>query len=212
MLRPLIGSVFAVVLFVISLSGSADDTPEHFISQVSDRLQIGLTEAKKSDRLEDVPYIDALINREVIPYVQLDELCKRIFREHWKVILQENRKEQAINAVISSLKRTYYLAVTAYDGQKIEITDSKHLKHYSIVRIKINTDGDNHHTIDFAVRKFDSEWKMFDFSIDGVGVSKTLNSAIGQQIEDDGLEQTINTLNQSVSHSTTSTSTQHSGT
>lgn len=178
-----------------SASSAEVDSPEHFISTMSVRLQATLTEAKKNKRLNDIKYIDQLIDQEIIPHVQLETLCKRIFKEHWKEIVEKGKQQEAINAVVSSLKRTYRLAVSAYNGQKIEIINSNKQKAYSIIRIKINTNGKNDHTIDFAVRKFDNEYKVFDFSIDGIVVSKTLSSAISHQIEAVGLQATIDELN-----------------
>jgi len=178
-----------------SASSAEVDSPEHFISTMSVRLQATLTEAKKNKRLNDIKYIDQLIDQEIIPHVQLETLCKRIFKEHWKEIVEKGKQQEAINAVVSSLKRTYRLAVSAYNGQKIEIINSNKQKAYSIIRIKINTNGKNDHTIDFAVRKFDNEYKVFDFSIDGIVVSKTLSSAISHQIKAVGLQATIDELN-----------------
>jgi len=178
-----------------SATSAEVDSPEHFISTMSVRLQATLTEAKKNKRLNDIKYIDQLIDQEIIPHVQLETLCKRIFKEHWKEIVEKGKQQEAINAVVSSLKRTYRLAVSAYNGQKIEIINSNKQKAYSIIRIKINTNGKNDHTIDFAVRKFDNEYKVFDFSIDGIVVSKTLSSAISHQIEAVGLQATIDELN-----------------
>jgi len=171
------------------------DTPEHFISTMSERLQLTLAEAKKNKRLNDIEYIDQLIDQEIIPHVHLEALCKRIYKKHWNEIIETGKRQEAIDAVVSSLKRTYRLAVSAYNGQKIEIINSKNQKAYSIIRVKINTNGKNDHTIDFAVRKFDSEYKIFDFSIDGIVVSKTLNTAISHQIDSMGLQATIDELN-----------------
>ena len=106
-------------------------------------------------------------------------------------IIEKNKKQEAIDAVVLSLKRTYRLAVSAYSGQNIEIVESKQQTSYDIVRIKISRDGQSDHVIDFAVRQFDKSWKIFDFSVDGIGVSKTLYSAISQQIKSEGLEKTI---------------------
>ena len=203
MLRNIILLGSAIMLACLSLSGMAENsTSEQFIGSLSERLQLTLTEAKNNNKLDNVEYIDQLIDQEIIPHLNLEALCKRIFREHWKDIIQKDQKQQAIDAVVVSLKRTYRLAVSSYSGQKIEVVDSKKQKSYDIVRIKINTNGKNDHTIDFAVRQFDSVWKVFDFSVDGIGVSKTLYSSISQQIQSDGLEQTIRTLAQTTNEST----------
>lgn len=197
MLRQFVLSTSVIALMLISLTSSANSTTsEQFIAALSERLQITLTEAKKSKRLDNVEYIDQLIDQEIIPQLNLEALCKRIFREHWQEILDKNKKQEAIDAVVVSLKRTYRLAVSSYNGQTIEVIESKHQSSYDIVRIKITTSGKNDHTIDFAVRQFDNDWKIFDFSVDGIGVSKTLYGSISQQIKSDGLEKTLSALAQ----------------
>ena len=197
MLRQLVLAASVIALMLISFTSRADSTTsEQFIAALSERLQITLTEAKKTKRLDNIEYIDQLIDQEVIPQLNLEALCKRIFREHWQEILDKNKQQEAIDAVVLSLKRTYRLAVSSYNGQKIEVVESKHQKSYDIVRIKITTSGKNDHTIDFAVRQFDNVWKVFDFSVDGIGVSKTLYGSISQQIKSEGLENTLGSLAQ----------------
>ena len=197
MLRQFVLSACVITLMLTSLASSAESTTsEKFITTLSERLQITLTEAKKSKRLDNVEYIDQLIDQEVIPHINLNALCKRIFREHWQGILEKNKEQESIDAVVGSLKRTYRLAVSSYNGQQIEVVESKHQKSYDIVRIKITTSGKNDHTIDFAVRQFDNAWKIFDFSVDGIGVSKTLYGSIDQQIKSEGLENTLKSLAQ----------------
>ena len=197
MLRQLVLAASVIALMLISFTSRADSTTsEQFIAALSERLQITLTEAKRTKRLDNVEYIDKLIDQEVIPQLNLEALCKRIFREHWQEILDKNKQQEAIDAVVLSLKRTYRLAVSSYNGQKIEVVESKHQKSYDIVRIKITTSGKNDHTIDFAVRQFDNVWKVFDFSVDGIGVSKTLYGSISQQIKSEGLENTLGSLAQ----------------
>lgn len=198
MLRQLVLTISVVALMVISVASRAESTTsEQFIKALTERLEITLTEAKKSNRLDDVVYIDQLIDKEVIPQLNLEVLCKRIYREHWQEVLDKNQKQAAIDAVVLSLKRTYRLAVSSYNGQVIEVVESKSLKSYDIVRIKIATSGEGDHMIDFALRQFDDAWKIFDFSVDGIGISKTLYGSISQQIKSDGLEQTIEALTQS---------------
>lgn len=184
----------AVMVLVSFGSVASATTSEQFIATLSERLQITLTEAKKSRQLSNVEYIDQLIDEEIIPQVNLEVLCKRIFREHWQEVLGNNKQQEAIDAVVLSLKRTYRLAVSSYNGQTIEVVESKRLKSYDIVRIKITTSGKNDHTIDFAVRQFDEGWKIFDFSVDGIGVSKTLYGSIDQQIKTEGLDKTLSAL------------------
>lgn len=198
MLRQFLLLSGVVALMFVSLASVANTkTSQQFIGDLSERLQVTLTEAKKSKRLNNVEYIDQLIDQEIIPQVNLEALCKRIFREHWQEVLDNNKKQEAIDAVVVSLKRTYRLAVSAYNGEIIEVVESKQLKSYDIVRIKITTSGKNDHTIDFAVKQFDNVWKIFDFSVDGIGVSKTLYGSISQQIKSEGLDKTLNSLAQS---------------
>ena len=124
-------------------------------------------------------------------------MSRRIFRPRWDEIVAKNKTDQAYDAVLSSLRRTYRLALSAYSGQPIDIVNSKNKPKYSVVRIVIHS-GDSNYVIDFALRPTEDGWRVFDLSVDGVVVTKTLNGAIKRTLESGDIDAVIAAINPKV--------------
>ncbi len=173
-----------VLLFALSLcrAEAAAVDAKTFITEITGQLQLALRDARGNGKLQDQRHLDQLIDRYVIPHIDAEALCSRIFRRRWQDIIAENKRDQAYTAVFSSLKRTYRLALSAYTGQAIEIKQGKVDPRYSVVRILIHTDN-GVRAIDFATHEKGQEWRVFDISIDGVVVTQTLNGSIQRTLE-----------------------------
>ncbi|TNE89385.1 MAG: hypothetical protein EP324_06690, partial [Gammaproteobacteria bacterium] len=74
------------------------------------------------------------------------------------------------------------------------VGDSRDKPKYSVVRITVQAEQ-NAHRLDFAVRPVDGKWKVFDLSVDGVVLSKTLNGAIHRELAGDDLDAIISAIN-----------------
>lgn len=184
--------IVSLMLFGPIQAFAADDASA-FISRLTAELEIALQEGREKGLLEDEKYIDTLIDQYIIPHIDIELMSKRIFSQRWNEIVAQNKNLQAYNAILGSLRRTYRFALAAYNGQPIDIhNNTKHTK-YSVVRILIRTD-DNGHTIDLALRQLGDSWRIFDFSVDGVVVSKILNSAIKRSLEADDIDTVISTI------------------
>ena len=186
-----------IVLFLVFSAGpaSAEDTgAKAHISQLAVQLQQALQAGLERNLLDNDQHLDQIIDDNILPYVDQVLLSKRIFHPRWDEIVAAGKQSQAQSAVISSLRRTYRIALSSYSGQPFTVGDSRDKPKYSVVRITVQA-GQNVHRLDFAVRPVDGDWKVFDLSVDGVVLSKTLNSAIHRELADDNLDAIISAIN-----------------
>ncbi|WP_432473056.1 ABC transporter substrate-binding protein [Amphritea sp. HPY] len=182
------------LIFYFPLQSFAAEDARAYISGITTELEAALQEGRQKNLLEDEKYIDAIIDQHIIPNVDKEFMSRRIFRPRWKEIVAQNKTEQAYKAVFDSLRRTYRFALSAYNGRPIDIRNSTVKAKYSVIRIYIHTD-DKGHTIDLAVRPNENSWRVFDLSIDGVVVTKTLNSAIKRTLESEDIDSVIAAIN-----------------
>ncbi len=165
-----------------------------FIAGIAENLQSRLQTAREGDRLSDESYLDALIGEEIVPYLDIRHMAKKVSGSRWDQVQEKQLAEAMEEAVVAALKRTYRVALSAYSGEKILITHSKDYANYSLVRVQVKTD-ERSHLLDFALRSNGSgEWRVFDVSVDGVVFSKTLQSSLSRQFENDELEAVIERL------------------
>ena len=194
----LIGIRHLIVAFLlVFITGSAiaqDRGAQAYISQLAVQLQQALQRGLEQDLLDNDKHLDQIIDENILPYVDPALLSKRIFHPRWEDIIAAGKQSQAQSAVISSLRRTYRIALRSYSGQPFSVGNSRDTPSYSVVRITVQT-GQNAHLLDFAVRPTEGDWKVFDLSVDGVVLSKTLNSAIHQELSGDSIDAIISAIN-----------------
>lgn len=194
----LIGMRRLIVAFLLVFSAGpavAEDTgAKAYISQLAVQLQQALQAGLEQDLLDNAQHLDQIIDDNILPYVDQVLLSKRIFRPRWDDIVAAGKQSHAQTAVISSLRRTYRIALSSYSGQPFTIGDSRDKPKYSVVRITVQA-GQNAHRLDFAVRPVEGDWKVFDLSVDGVVLSKTLNGAIHRELAGDNIDAIINAIN-----------------
>ncbi|WP_372835852.1 phospholipid-binding protein MlaC [Pontibacterium sp.] len=189
-----------IVFFVVTLGigHAAAETPNNsakaFISQIATQLQQALQSGRDLNRLGDNEYLDQIIDQYILPHIDQEYLSRRIFHPRWKDIIAADKTAEAQMAVIKSLRRTYRIALNTYNGQMIEVGKSRDKPSYSVVRLKVHT-TQNAHTLDFAIRETDGQWQVFDLSVDGVVLSKTLNGAIHRTLESGDVDAVIAAIN-----------------
>lgn len=198
-LKPLVVfSLFMVTLsFGVQLQAADagnNESARNYMVRISGDLERALRDGRSNGQLEDDAYIDQIIDRYVIPHIDQDALSARIFKPRWQDIVAQNKAAEARDAVLSSLRRTYRFALTSYDGETIEVSKTRKKATYSIVRVVIKT-GEGPIHIDFALREGDQGWRVFDLSVDGVVVSKTLNNALQPVLKSQDVDALISAVN-----------------
>jgi ABC-type transporter MlaC component len=194
MYQPLARVSVLLLILLFSLGAhAAPDEPKDFIVALTRDLETALMEARQQGLLEDQQHLDGLIDEHILPHVDRETLSKQVYRPRWDEIVAQGKAEQAANAVIASLKRTYRLALAAYNGQQIEVSDSIDKGRYQLVRTRVHT-RENGHTIDLALRQVEGEWRIFDLSVDGVVVTKTLSGSIQRLLEEDDIDTIIRAI------------------
>lgn len=187
-------SLAAFVLVIFSFNSSAGEVDaKTYITNLTTELQQALQTGLEQGLLGDDAYLDTVIDEHILPHVDQEYLSRRVFHPRWEDIAAANKTDEAQEAVISSLRRTYRVALNAYNGQKIDIGNSRDKPKFSVVRVKVHTTN-NAHLMDFALRQQEGEWRVFDLSVDGVVFSKTLNGSIRRNLESDDVDNVINSI------------------
>ncbi|MCO4757353.1 MAG: ABC transporter substrate-binding protein [Oceanospirillaceae bacterium] len=191
-------SLVVFIIVTLGIGHAVADNPNNnanaFISQIATQLQQALQSGRDQNRLGDNGYLDQIIDQHILPHIDQEYLSRRIFHPRWNDIIAADKTAEAQMAVIQSLRRTYRIALNTYNGQMIEVGKSRDKPNYSVVRLKVHT-TQNAHTLDFAVRKTDGQWQVFDLSVDGVVLSKTLNGAIHRALESGDVDAVIAAIN-----------------
>ena len=186
----------AVLLFAclcLTAHAQAKPTAGEFISSVANTLEQSLKKAEQESLLQNEAHLDQIIDENIIPYLDLAQLAKKISGEYWSQMQEQTLTQAMQDAIVAALKRTYRVALAAYTGEKITVSHSKNYSNYSLVRVQVKTSNKSH-ALDFALRQQGGEWRVFDVSVDGIVFSKTLQSSLQEQFAAQPLAKVISNL------------------
>jgi len=166
---------------------------QNFVIEIISSLESKLLEALKDGQLSDDLYLDELINKQIFPYIDMSAITKKITGSYWVEVIKNNDELLMQQAIKASLLRTYRIALGSYNGETIEVGESKDKPKFSLVRVTIIT-ATNKHRLDFAVRPSNNSWLIFDVSIDGIVFTKTLRSSLKPMFEKNTVKEVIQSL------------------
>lgn len=183
----------AVLMICVALPVKAAAEAEQFIQNIAGSLEQALKKAESEEALEDEKRLDAIIDKEIIPHLDLDHIARKVSGAQWQKITEQTLQGAMQEAVVGALKRTYRVALASYSGERIVVSNSKEYPNYSLVRVQVKT-GSKTHALDFALRKEGGNWKVFDVSVDGIVFTKTLHNSLQEQFKNKALATVISDL------------------
>jgi len=98
-----------------------------------------------------------------------EEMARRCLAIHWAERTPEERKE-FVSLFADLLERSYMGKIEGYKDEKIVFEKQKIEGDYAVVESMIVTERDVEVPINYRLRKKDSDWLIYDVSIEGVSL------------------------------------------
>ncbi|WP_396587970.1 phospholipid-binding protein MlaC [Bermanella sp. R86510] len=173
-----------------------DDAPQKIVKEVADVVLREILENK--EKLEQGPeFLLMLVEEQMMPIID-DRLMSRLaLGDNWEKIDAE-QQDQFIEGFKRLLVKTYAGAFKAYTGQDVTYGDTRYnsSKSKAIVNSQIEMSSGSPVRLQYRLYKNkDGEWLVYDANIAGLSLIKTYRIQFAEQIEKEGVEQTISKLN-----------------
>jgi len=165
--RFMMATLFLFMTLVISGSSIAGG-PTEDVRKTTDKLIAIVSDPalKSADRAAERA---KLIRKAVDERFDWKEMSKRTLARHWKK-RTEQEKEEFIDLFGKLLERTYLDKVEGYSGEKVLYVGERVEGNYGIVVVKIVTKKDTEILVKYKLKKKESEWLVYDISIEGVSL------------------------------------------
>jgi phospholipid transport system substrate-binding protein len=187
-----------VLAFLAALAVSAhaaEQNPEDLVKQVTgDILQ-----ALKTDKqlaAGDRQRVLQLAEEKVLPHVDFEEATRLAVGRAWAQASPEQRK-QLVSEFRRMLVRIYSNAIQPYEGQTIKVSpvrmkpgDTEVTVHNTFQR----SSGGKPVGFDYAMRKTDQGWKIYDIVVEGVSLVLTYRSEFDSVVKQSGVDGLIKAL------------------
>ena len=173
-----------------------DRAPEQIIQETSAQVLTVLNE--EYEQLSNDPeMIRELIDTTLVPVVDLDSMGKLILGKHWKLAGEEQRVAFVLGFKDMLIR---IFGKTLLDYGKAELTvlpnQPEQQGKYRIVQTELDI-GAGQPPLQVAYvfrRNKQNEWKIFDFSVDGLSLVKNFRTSFSQEIQETSLQALIDRL------------------
>lgn len=140
-----------------------------------------------------------LAEEKVLPYIDFEEATRLALGRAW-VQASPEQKTRLVGEFRKMLVRTYANAVGAYRGQTLKVLPSRGSRQTpsdeATVRTQYIRASGQPLPVDFAMRKTETGWKVFDFVVEGVSLVLTYRSEFSAIVRQEGIDGLIKRLAQ----------------
>jgi phospholipid transport system substrate-binding protein len=192
-------SLFFSTLFFLAGPAVAEDlTPDQLVQKVTEEV-LATIKSDKQLAAGDKQKALKLAEEKVLPHIDFEESTRLAVGRAWASATPE-QKQKLVSEFRRMLVRTYSNAIEAYQGQTLKVLPSRGGKQGSgdeaTVRTQFIRAGGQPLPIDFAARKTDKGWKIYDITVEGVSLVLTYRSEFDQVVKQEGMDGLIKRLSQ----------------
>ena len=184
--------LLTLVLTMPSWAKSGDVvTAENRVLGVTSSI-VRLLETNRAQYSQDTAALNAMVRREILPFIDFDAMAKLTLGKHWRKANSQQRA-RFINAFREMLVRSYAKAMLKYTGANIRGGNSvaKKKPGYVMVRTIVKPKGASAIKANYSVRKVSGDWKAYNVEIAGINLITNFRTNFTREVSEKGLEALI---------------------
>ena len=193
--------ILSVVLNSLAWADADDDLAQSNINKASVLIETVskalLTDLKNNkDKLADKPLLKDLIQKHVIPALDLEGVSRSIVGTYWNE-LNIDQQQQLQGSLAKLIVNTYATALTSYKDEEVNVGEALAFpENPKRVRVVSTIEGSsNTLKVNYYLRQIESMMGIYDISVNGQQFSKTYRSSLGPAVEAKDFAKLINIIN-----------------
>jgi len=192
--RKWLHGLLLLLAVLASNYASATVPPEQVIMDASERM-LNILRTEGNTVRKDKERIYALIEEIILPHIDIEKMSRWVLGKHWRKATPEQRTQFAGQFRIL-LMRTYATAMTEYSGQSFNYLPLRANPGDAdvVVKTELKQPGGYPIPISYSLYLANSEWKVYDVTIDGISLVGNYRTSFSAQIKRSGFEDLINRL------------------
>lgn len=169
--------------------------PDEVVRNAVQRVR-GLIQENAERYTEDKEAFYAMIDREIIPHFDMPYIARLVLGRHARQAEPDQRRRFA-SAFKETLTRTYADAMLQYNSSvEAEFLPLRMPEgaERATVETRLKVEDGEPIPISFVMHKVDSEWLIYDISVEGISLVTNFRAQFNQRIREDGLDALIEKL------------------
>ena len=194
MRNSLYSLLLTCVLAVLPAHAAEVMAPDVLAKTVTEEVLASLR-ASKEINAGDLGKAAELIEIKILPHFNFPTMTRLVMGRHWAQATPEQR--QALTSEFRTLLvRTYTASLTLYRDQTIDYRPLKLTPRDTDVIVKsvVRQSRGEPISVDYAMEKTESGWRVYDVKLAGISLVETYRSAFSAEIERSDIEGLIKAL------------------
>jgi len=194
-----LASIFLFMSLLLMANPASAKTPdvdaaEKRVISVTTKI-VNLLEKNKAQYVANQNALNAMIRREVLPFIDFDAMSKLTLGKHWRTASPIQRK-RFVSAFREMLVRSYAKTMIDYSGSKIKGGNSapSKKKGYVLVRTSVIPKGASAISANYSLRKVGNDWKAYNVEIAGISLITNFRTNFTREVSAKGLDALISRL------------------
>jgi len=186
----------AAVFLLASASVQANDNDPSKIIQTTAGRVMDMLNAQREYYIEHPEELNHVVEHEVLPIFDLIYAARLILGRHGRGASQRQLQDFA-DAMSQLLIRRYADGVLQFQSKnQLEVLPlvGKNTARLTRVRTRVRLENGSKAPVDYAFRRTDGGWKVFDVTVEGISYITTYRNQIGPQVQQDGIDGVIEKL------------------
>lgn len=192
--RSLAGVFVAVVMLLAVPASATDSAPEQLVRSTTNEMLALFVENR--EMIENDPRsLYGLVDDVVLPHFDFQRMSQWALGKYWRRASNEQRA-RFTEAFRNLLVNTYSSLLFDYTNQTIDYLPARTTQDGSRVTVRtvINDTDGRKIPIDYALYRRDSDWQVYDVTIEGVSLVSNYRSSFASEIRTRGLDALIDRL------------------
>lgn len=178
------------VLAFFSVAAMAIQSPVDMLKITSNQL-IHALKANRTQIKQNPEVVYELTEKILLPHVDVAAMSRlALGRQHWTTATKAQRK-QFMQEFTSLMLRTYGAALTSYTDEEIKFKPLR-INHEKQKRVQVNSliiqRGGPSIPVSYRVYQRDSQWKVYDMTVDGVSMVQSFHSQFTDEVAKSGMD------------------------
>jgi len=191
--------IFSSLLASTQAVADEHSAAQDLIIKNTKKLLNGLT--AQNGEIKNNPEIAySLVENIVLPHIDFQRIGQIVLGKYWRRANEEQR-EQFSNEFRDFLVRTYVTAMVEFSDQIVSHGDNVHYLPFRnsdpedvTVRMQIKLDNRPPVSVHYSLYLKDSNWLIYDLSVEGISLATTYRSSFASEIRRRGLDKLISKL------------------
>ena len=188
--------VLVMLLMAASTSATAnDDSPAEIIQNTAGGL-LEKIEQNRDQYSQDPQALKILVREDLMPLLDQEYSARLILGRHGRGLPPEKITAfgEALSAALTDRYSTGLLRFRSDNQIEILPASPKDNERLTRVRTRIKLENGGAAPVDYAFRKTDNGWKVFDVTIEGVSYVMTFRNQLGPKVASQGIDKVTEDL------------------